>query len=211
MVQPLRVTQIEHRAAAKIVVAHHYLHRKPSISYAYGLHAGDQLVGVVTFGTPASRHMQIGACPSDPSAVIELNRLWVSDAMPPNTESWFVSRALRQLPARIVVSYADTTYGHVGYVYRALSFHYAGWTDMERRLPRLDYLPAKDGLHTREAFRSGVRTTVRRQPKVKYWTTTGTPAQRRALRARCGWPSLDWHEHPPPTEGHRQLLLPKDG
>lgn len=32
----------------------------------------------------ASRHLQVGACPSDPSLVLELNRLWVHDRMPRN-------------------------------------------------------------------------------------------------------------------------------
>ncbi|MGP3940477.1 Mom family adenine methylcarbamoylation protein [Streptomyces sp. 6N106] len=184
----------------------HYLHRKPQVSHAFGLYVGCDAVGVVTYGTPASRHLQMGVCPSNPSLVTELNRLWVSDEMPPNTESWFVSRTLRALPPRIVVSYADTTMNHMGYVYRALNFKYAGWTDMERRTARYDYIPITEGAHTREAFRSGVKERVRRKPKVKYWTTTGTRAERRTLAALCGWVSMDWKTVPPPT-AHRQYLL----
>ena len=45
------------------------------------------------------------------------------------------------LPPRIVVSYADPLWGHYGYIYRALNFRYAGWTDMERKTPRYDYIP----------------------------------------------------------------------
>lgn len=201
------VSVIGKKTAAKLVVDHHYLHRRPSISFSYGLIVNDDVVGVVTLGTPASRHMQIGACPGTPEAVTELNRLWVHDDLPENSESWFVSRVLKQIPPRIVLSYADTSRGHAGYVYRALNFHYAGWTDMERRMPRLDYIPAKGDVHTREAFRSGVSHTVRRKPKVKYWTTTGNRTQRRELAAACQWPRMSWTEHPPPMDGHRQLVL----
>lgn len=195
---PLSVRPLSSRLARQLAEAHHYLHRKPPVSYAYGLVAGDGIVGIVTFGIPASRHLQKGACPSAPSLVIELNRLWVDDRMPRNTESWFVSRALRKLPPRIVVSYADTRYGHVGYIYRALGFHYAGWTDMERRTPRWDYIPADPAAHSRDAFRRGYIRKVRREPKVRYWTVTGNRADRRALERVCAWPRLDWRELPPP-------------
>lgn len=197
------VVRLDSATARRLVVEHHYLHRAPPISYAFGLVDDESLgwVGVVTFGVPASRHLQMSACPGDPDVVIELNRLWVCDSMPKNTESWFVSRALKQLPPRIVVSYADTAWGHRGYVYRALSWNYAGWTDMERKTPRFDYVPLKVGAHTREASRTGYSERVRRKPKVRYWTATGTPAERRRLTKLCGWPSLDWHEVPPPMTG----------
>lgn len=201
--QPALISLIDSKAAGKLVVAKHYLHRRPPISHAFGLHSGGELVGVVTYGTPASRHLQIGACPSNPGAVIELNRLWVDDCMPKNTESWFVSRTLKMLPPKIVVSYADPLHGHYGYVYRALNFRYAGWTDMDRKTPRYDYIPLDPTKHSREAFRSGpggkgVAYKRRRVAKVKYWITTGTPAERRRLVEACQWPTLDWKSLPPP-------------
>jgi hypothetical protein len=195
----MTVERVEPKRAAALVVEHHYLHRRPPISHAFGLFNHGILVGVVTYGTPASRHLQMGACPSEPANVIELNRLWVSDAMPTNTESWFVSRSLKELPPKIVVSYADTKEQHYGYIYRALNFNYAGWTDMERKTPRYDYIPHDPSAHTREAFRSGYSHRVRRLPKVKYWTVTGNKADRRRLTKLCGWPLLSWQELPPPA------------
>ena len=197
MTDGLSVAAIPAKVATALVVRHHYLHRRPPISFAYGLIRDGWPVGTVTFGVPASRHLQMGACPSDPRLVIELNRLWVSDDEAANTESWFVSRALRILPARIVVSYADTREGHYGYVYRALNFRYAGWTDMERKTPRFDYIPTSGG-HTRDAFRGGYTDRVRRLPKVKYWTATGNRTERRRLTGLCAWPTLSWIDTPPP-------------
>lgn len=202
----VEVRPIASQLARSTVEEEHYLHRKPPVSFAFGLLEGDKILGVVTFGTPPSRHLQMGVCPSDPSLVTELNRLWVHDQMPTNTASWFVSRALKQLPPRIVVSYADTTWGHMGYVYRALNFRYAGWTDMERKTPRYDYLPADPKTHTRDAFRNGYERKVRRKPKVKYWITTGTKTERKHLASLCFWPDLSWKELPPPTE-HRHHKL----
>lgn len=196
---PTTVGVISPHTATQLVVAKHYLHRRPPISYAFGLYTHSKLVGVTTYGTPASRHLQKSACPSNPSKVIELNRLWVDDKMPANTESWFVSRTLKMLPPRIVVSYADPLYGHYGYVYRALNFRYAGWTDMDRKTPRYDYIPHDPTQHTREASRSGYAYKRRRTAKVKYWTVTGTRTERRNLLRICGWPSYDWGTLPPPS------------
>lgn len=199
VISGLRVERVTSQVALKLLVAHHYLHRKTSVSFAFGLYRGPKLVGAVTFGTPPSRHLQMSACPSDPSLTVELNRLWTEDDLPKNTESWFVSRALKMMPPRIVVSYADPKFGHFGYIYRALNFHYAGWTDMDRKTPRYDYIPLDPTQHTREAFRTGYAYKVRRVAKVKYWIATGNRAERKALERLCGWPKLDWRELPPPA------------
>jgi hypothetical protein len=196
------VAQIDKGLANELVVRHHYLHRKPGNSYSFGLFREREVVGAVTFGFPASRHLQKSLCPTDPDCVIELNRLWVHDDCPRNSESFFVARALKALPPLLVVSYADTAWGHKGIIYRALGFHYAGWTDMERKTPRYDYMPP-DGLHTRDAFRGGEPKwthRVRRKPKAKYWCATGDRRDRARLETACAWPSLDWREYPVPDE-----------
>lgn len=202
----LRVQQVTSQVANTVVTKYHYLHRKAPISFAYGLYKGPKLMGVVTFGTPPSRHLQMSACPSDPALVLELNRLWVHDALPTNTESWFVSRALKLLPPRIIVSYADPKFGHMGYVYRALNFFYAGWTDMERKTPRFDYIPIDPTKHTRNAFRTGIAYKVRRVPKVKYWTVTGPNRSERSRLIRlCGWTRMDWRVSPPPSPSETEV------
>lgn len=201
------VKPIPKSLAASVVIKNHYMHRRPPMSYAFGLFdEHEKIVGVITLGVPASRHMMIGACPSEPDAVLELNRLWVHDDCPKNTESWFVSKALSLMPPRIILSYADTAVGHMGYVYRASNWHYAGWTDMERKTARFDYLVP--GKHTRDAFRRGGGTKaekVRRKPKVRYWITTGDRRERKKLDSICAWPRMCWKAFPPPTE-HLQLL-----
>ena len=181
------------------IVEHHYLHRKVGASFAFAAYEGDEVVAAVTFGTPPSRHLQKSLCPEDPSMVKELNRLWVKDGMPKCTASQFVADALRQLPPMLVVSYADTSAGHFGTVYRALSFYYAGWTDEDRKTPRFDYVVK--GKHSREPFRCGVYTRVRRKPKIKYWTVTGSRLQKKALRAKSGWGSRPWDGGPHIAEG----------
>ena len=58
--------------------------------------------------------------------VIELRRLCCIDDTPRNTESYFIGKALRLLKkdwkGKIVVSYADKEYNHVGTIYKASNF-----------------------------------------------------------------------------------------
>lgn len=195
------VQSIPSRLARETVEREHYLHRKPNCSHAFGLFNSGRLVGVVCFGTPPSRHLQVSVCALEPSLVIELNRLWVCDSQGRNAESWFVAQALRMLPPMIVVSYADTAHAHVGYIYRALNFNYSGWTDMDRKTPRHDYVTP--GKHSRSTFREGAGAEaqiVKRKPKAKYWLVTGNRRERKQLERLCDWPKLDWKNTPLPTE-----------
>lgn len=198
ILEALIVTPCPKRDAIELVIRNHYLHREPPCSYSYAL--VDEAVfpnfyGVATFGTPASRYLMVSACKSDPDRVIELNRIWLDEVCESNTASWFVSRVLKMLPPHIVVSYADTAHGHVGYLYRALNFHYAGVTDMDRKTPRFDYITP--GYHPRETSRNGTMNTakrIRRKPKHRYWTTTGNRRERRELEQIATWPILTWKE-----------------
>lgn len=198
------VATISSQEANKIVIANHYLHRRPSNSYAFGLVADTgRIDGVVVFGIPASRQVQMSACPTEPSRVIELCRLWIRDELGKNAESYLVSRALKSLPPLVVISYADTAHGHVGTIYRALGFDYAGWTDMDRRSARVDY-EMTDNKHPRDAFRNGNKPPSSspkkdRSTKARYWTVTGNKRERHALRKIVNWASISWKDYPVPT------------
>lgn len=106
----------------------HYAGRIPSVSYAFGLYQDKSLIGVVSFGTPASSSLLKGiAGEENAKYVLELNRLIIEDTAPKNSASFLVSRGLKQLPKpSIVVSYADTAQGHVGYIYQATNAVYTG-------------------------------------------------------------------------------------
>ena len=105
----------------------HYAKRIPSISYAFGLYEENQLIGVVTYGSPASHTLCIGICGKEWSdKVLELNRLCLQDNSK-NQASFLVANSIKLLPKpTIVVSFADSVQGHVGYVYQATNFIYTG-------------------------------------------------------------------------------------
>jgi hypothetical protein len=104
----------------------HYAKRMCPISHAFGLYDDEKLIGVVTYGIPSSSALRMGICGSEYiENVMELNRLCCDNQS--NMASMLVGRSLQMLPKPlIVVSYADTEQGHVGYVYQATNFIYTG-------------------------------------------------------------------------------------
>jgi hypothetical protein len=110
-----------------IIVANHYLHRKSPCSVAFGLILGDDIKGVVCYGTPSSAPLRRGiAGDAESCNVIELTRLWVCDSVPRNGESYLISRTLPKCGKEIVVSYAEIQQGHIGTVYQASNWLYTG-------------------------------------------------------------------------------------
>jgi len=125
-----KVELISSREACNFLLPKHYSGRKPNISTAFGLVYEDQLVAVLTVGKPASNSLCVGVCGHKHSAsVFELNRLCRLDEWKEPMSS-FVSCCLRKLKSKdyIIVSYADRSMNHSGYIYQASNFIYTGST-----------------------------------------------------------------------------------
>jgi hypothetical protein len=123
----VKVEPINNKDSYPFLLNVHYAGRIPSISYAFGLFDSDKLIGVCTYGTPASAPLKRGVCGGRfKHQVIELNRLCLLDNKP-NQASFLVSKSLSMIPKpKIVVSYADISQGHTGIVYQAANFIYCG-------------------------------------------------------------------------------------
>jgi len=151
-----------------MVVEHHYAHRAVPVSWAFGAYFNGVCVGVISFGKPASPHVCIGVCGHKNSGrVYELNRLWMSDVCPRNSESRFIAWSLRQLkrvaPPIILVSYADTAQSHQGIVYKATGWLYTGLSQ-ERKIGDLSL----DGVHSRHGRTLGNAVRITRSRKHRY-------------------------------------------
>lgn len=121
------IEPISYHAAMKMVVEHHYLHRKAPCSQAFGLFRGGQCVGVVTYGTPSSAPLRRGlAGDENTHNILELTRLWVCDSVPKNGESYLIGNTVRHCRKEIIVSFADTAQDHIGTVYQATNWLYTG-------------------------------------------------------------------------------------
>lgn len=123
----MEVKQIPSKQSYDLILNKHYAHRIPSISYAYGLFEEEELIGVCTFGTPASPPLLKGVCGEQYKGIVkELNRL-VLRYNRPNEASFLISQAIKLLPRPLIlVSYADTEQDHVGIVYQATNWIYTG-------------------------------------------------------------------------------------
>lgn len=127
------VHEIPAKQATEIIVENHYLHRRGPASSAFGLFDDlGSLVGVITYGTPASPSLVKGIAGEDEARhVTELTRLWIADITPKNAESFLIGNSLKMLPddKDIVVSFAEVRAGHVGTVYQATNWIYTGLSD----------------------------------------------------------------------------------
>lgn len=160
----------------------HYAKRMPSISFAFGLFENEVLVGVVTYGQPASPWLCKGICgEAERRNVLELNRLVLKNNKK-NEASFLVCRSLKLLPKpKIIVSYADTAQSHAGIIYQASNFLFTGTTKA-----RTD-MAAEDGKHSRH--HAGDRSKrVDRSPKHRYVTFIGSKGERARMLKLLNYP-----------------------
>ena len=123
----MKVLPIKNEETYPWLLQKHYAKRIPQIMFAFGLYEENQLVGVVTYGIPASPALCMGICGKEyADKVLELNRVCLMNN-DKNQASFLVANSIKLLPKpTIIVSYADTGKGHVGYVYQATNFLYTG-------------------------------------------------------------------------------------
>ena len=104
-----KVFQIRTTEVAPWLLNIHYAKRIPNIMYAFGLYMQNELVGIVTYGSPASQSLCKGIAGNEfKKIVLELNRLVLKNNIK-NEASFLVSNSFKLLPnPSIIVSYADT-------------------------------------------------------------------------------------------------------
>lgn len=175
--------------ARAFVESHHYSGSYPAARERFGLYRASRLVGVAVFSVPMSDRVVTSVFPGDPLDSVELGRFVLLDEVAANGETWFLSRALRELGRegyRGVVSFSDPMArstvdgervfaGHVGTIYQAGNANYLGPT--ARRTLKL--LPDARVFSARaiSKVRSGERN----------WRTAAAPL----VRAGAGEPPED--------------------
>lgn len=118
------VKSIDYQDCKEWFLKKHYAHRIPPIEFCFGLYDKDMLIGVCSYGTPVSSVLRELF---KSYKLYELNRLVISESLPKNTLSYFVGKTLKLIPQPcVVVSYADTSQNHHGYIYQATNWLYTG-------------------------------------------------------------------------------------
>lgn len=127
------VKEIDRGLANAIIVKNHYSRKFYAASYIHlGVFIEGELVGVLQFGyamNPASQASVVADTAID--EYLELNRMWLDDCAPRNSESRALSFALKIIRAsypkiKWVQSFADERCGLGGIVYQACNFRYYG-------------------------------------------------------------------------------------
>lgn len=162
------VDKINFNQAKPFLLNIHYARRLPCIQYAFGLFIDGNLKGVITYGQPPSPPLCKGvAGEENRHRVIELNRL-VLEINEKNAASFLVGRSLKMLPKNLfVVSFADTAWGHHGYVYQATNFLYTGLS-----AKRTD-VKMTNGAHPRHQKHADRSQRQKRSQKHRYIYLTG--------------------------------------
>jgi len=183
------VEKIHKGEAIDFVSEYHYAGGMGNAPIPYGCrhYATGELVGVIAFHTPISENVRASVFGAEyVDRVTELHRMAIRPKAPPNTATWFISRALDALKEDrpqtwAVLSYADTTEGHDGTVYQAASADYTGMSGKETfyrdadgrlRAPRQN----GDRVDTEEAKRRGWKPEMR-DAKHRYVFYTPDPYQ----------------------------------
>ena len=122
---------INYETARFVCNTYHYAKRTPQITVAVGMFVDGVMAGMVSYGIPASSNVLNFCGEQYAKNALELNRLFVHDWSGSNSESWLIGQSFKILESVypqyfLLISYADTTYDHVGYIYQATNWYYTG-------------------------------------------------------------------------------------
>jgi hypothetical protein len=190
-----KVKSISTQDCKEWILKKHYLKRMTSFTYSFGLYKDLCLVGIITFGNAVPMQMKKSLFGVEyMHLVYELNRLITNDDLDKNATSFFVSNSIKKLPKPIIiVSYADKSFGHNGYIYQATNFYYTGQSHTQKDWK----LKSRPNIHTRTLFdefaysKDRVKKLkekygddlyqVERPPKNRYVFINGTRKQKKII------------------------------
>jgi len=167
------------RSVVQSMVCTHYLGKWPGVvRCVLVMVAKGEPVGMCIYAEPPSQsNVRFGG------QGFELARLWISDTVPRNAETWLIAQSVRfvkrKWPAlKYLVSYADPSAGHRGTIYKAANWIFDGRTDAGRKTPRCDYVDERGKKYSR-ASHIPAGLSVSRVPRVSkfrfvYWLS-GAP------------------------------------
>jgi hypothetical protein len=186
MKEKYKIKKVSYEETKPFILNIHYAKRMPSISFAYGLFLQNNLVGMISYGSPASPSLCRGIAGVDNKhLVIELNRLVLKNNIK-NEASMLIGSSLKLLPKpKIIVSYADTAQDHLGVVYQATNFLFTGTSKA-----RTD-MAGKDGKHSRHNLGDKTKR-VYRSAKHRYVYLHGNKRDKKKLFNCLNYPVLDY-------------------
>lgn len=150
---------------------HHYSETCPGVVYSATLEFEGRVLGAIVFSMPSRQNIKVEGV----KELLELSRLFIIDGTPKNTESWFIAKALNWLKVNskveAVVSYADTTEGHSGAIYKACNFELVGVTR-----PNFHYETAEgERIHKRQVWNRALLSRTKEKDQALLENLTQIP------------------------------------
>lgn len=127
------VKEIDRTLANDVIVKNHYSKKYYAATYIHlGVFIDKKMVGVLQYGyamNPASCGSVVSNTEMD--EYLELNRMWLDDIAPRNSESKAISYSIKYIKRKYpkikwIQSFADERCGKFGIVYQAANFDYFG-------------------------------------------------------------------------------------
>jgi adenine modification enzyme len=132
--QNFYVIEIDRKIANKLIKENHYSKKVYAGSYVHlAVMSNNNINGVLQFGyamNPASQSSVVAE--TKQNEYLELNRMWLHDDLPKNSESKAISYSVKYIKRKFngnikwIQSFADERCGRNGIVYQACSFRYYG-------------------------------------------------------------------------------------
>lgn len=135
----LQVHECARSDAEPFIEKWHYSHGCKGVtsSLCFRVDVDDRLVGAAVFGLPAGMGVYKKYSEDGRYKLLELRRFVMIDDLPPNNESYVLSRMLktcREEGIERVLSYADPAHGHQGIIYQATGFTRLGTTSKRKHI-----------------------------------------------------------------------------
>lgn len=130
-VRDMTVSYVGSQDVREFARRYHYTGLGGNASWRWGLWHGAVLHGVIAYNLPTREACAAVFGPEQLHRVWHMGRLAMSEDSPPNSESRLIGGSLRAIHQTrpdiwAVLTYADTTAGHLGYVYQATNALYTG-------------------------------------------------------------------------------------
>lgn len=119
---------------------YHYTKSCAKSTIAYGFYYQEKIACVIVYGQPSGKYLASSIWEGgNEKECLELLRLFSFDWCPKNIESYCIAQSIKQLKIdmpeiKVLVSYADSSAGHVGYIYQASNWIYIGKASGERKI-----------------------------------------------------------------------------
>jgi hypothetical protein len=136
----IKLEQISNSEAKEFMKKYHYTKTCAKATISLGFYYKNKLCTMIVYGQPSGKYLAKSIWEGGTEKeCLELLRLFSFDWCSKNIESYCISKSIKWLKQnhpeiKILVSYADTSVGHVGYIYQASNWLYIGNSGAEREI-----------------------------------------------------------------------------